>query len=349
MLDKIYNKPQPRDSEFPEEWILSTTKTVNTGREDIEEGLCYLADKKISLKQLIEDYPREMLGDKHFADYDANMGVLIKLIDSKARLPMQVHPDKNTSMRLFNSRFGKTECWHILDIRNDSAETPCLYMGFRDNTTREKWEKCFEQQDIKQMLSCLNKIDAKPGETYIIKGGVPHAIGAGCFLIEIQEPTDLTIRLEKTTPSGIKIDGAACHQGLGYKLMFDCFDYTCKTKDQILDEWRIQSMTMLSAAGNEIKRLIGYETTDCFMINEVTVKDHLELPTGNVFSGFYVMNGHGYIQCYNGDMLNVTQNDQFFIPALCTGVTLRSAGNIPMRLFWFFGPQINHQDKKGSI
>ena len=75
------------------------------------------------------------------------------------------------------------------------------------------------------MLSCLHKVPVKKGDTFIIRGGVPHGIGAGCFLVEIQEPTDYTIRTERVTPSGLPVADAMCHQGLGFEKMFDCFDY----------------------------------------------------------------------------------------------------------------------------
>ena len=130
-----------------------------------------------------------ILGKEHTMRWGSQPGVLIKLIDSKERLTVQVHPDKETAEKLFHSPFGKTESWHILDTRPEE-ENPCIYLGFREGITRDLWEECFCRQDYEKMLSLMNQIQVKKGETYLVKGGVPHAIGAGCLLIEVQEPTE---------------------------------------------------------------------------------------------------------------------------------------------------------------
>ena len=75
------------------------------------------------------------------------------------------------------------------------------------------------------MLEWMHCIEVHKGDTVLIQGGVPHAIGAGCFLAEIQEPTDYTVRTERITPSGLKVADTMCHQGLGFQKMFDCFHY----------------------------------------------------------------------------------------------------------------------------
>lgn len=93
------------------------------------------------------------------------------MIDSKERLTVQVHPDRETAKRLFGSPFGKTEYWHILNTREDCEEKPCLYLGFKEGITRKEWEKCFFEQDYDRMLGLMNCLEVKPGETYLVKGG----------------------------------------------------------------------------------------------------------------------------------------------------------------------------------
>ena len=109
--------------------------------------------------------------------------------------------------------------------REIDGEKPCIYFGFKEGITREYWKKVFDEQDIPKMLDCLHEIEVAPGETWLIEGGVPHAIGAGCFLMEIQEPTDFTIRTERSTPSGFQIADSMCHQGIDFDNMFECFLY----------------------------------------------------------------------------------------------------------------------------
>lgn len=340
-LDKIHGAPNPKDGYFPEEWMLSTTMARNVGREDIEEGICYLegSEERLSLKQLVEAYPAKMLGARHTAKYGNSMGVLIKLIDSMVRLPVQTHPDRKTAMRLFHSRFGKTECWHILGVRDDGTETPCVYLGFKPGATETLWKDCFHRRDYAGMLEMMHKLPVEAGETYIIRGGVPHAIGAGCFIIETQEPTDITIRLEKTTSYGLTLDDEACHQGLGFERMFECFDYTCKTEEEVKTLWRLESRALLDSAGGRIEKLVGYDETDCFGLDRITVLNQVSLERRDVFSCLYVHDGIGSIIC-NEKEFSLKRNDQLFIPAVCDSFFIRRIGGAPLRLFRFHGPAV---------
>lgn len=338
-LDKIHGIENPEDGHFPEEWMCAVIRAVNAGREDIEEGLCYLADRKTSLKQLIEANPAEMLGAEHVAEYGTSTGVLIKLIDSKYRLSVQVHPDKAAAMRLFGSRFGKTECWHIFSTRDDGEEEPCLYIGFKKGVTPEAWEECFERQDYDGMLSMLNKVTPSAGETYIIRGGVPHAIGSGCFLVEIQEPTDLTIRLERVNPCGEALEDMACHQGLGFKRMFECFKYDCVTEEEMLSESLVPRRTLRKEEGGCVESLIGYDTTECFKMDKITVTREISIEPEKIFSCMYVKSGEGAIICGEQE-IKIAQNDQLFIPAASAGFSINNTGAAELELFRFYGPKM---------
>ncbi|MBP3359491.1 MAG: class I mannose-6-phosphate isomerase [Clostridia bacterium] len=119
----------------------------------------------------------------------------------------------------FNSNYGKTECWYIL---NDGGE---VYIGFKEGITKEYWKSLFDSQDIEEMLNCLHRFEVKRGDMIFVCGGVPHAIGKNCFLAELQEPTDIMVIPEKITPSGIVLSEEKLHSGLGFEKMFDCFIY----------------------------------------------------------------------------------------------------------------------------
>lgn len=124
----------------PEEWLASITQAVNPGFPSVEnEGLSAVSagDKSCLLKELIERAPQEMLGRKHFNRYGAKTGVLVKLLDPAVRLSIQVHPDKTFAKKYFHSEYGKTECWHILDVREIDGQKPYLLMGFAPGVTEE--------------------------------------------------------------------------------------------------------------------------------------------------------------------------------------------------------------------
>lgn len=340
LLDELHGNPSGEDGHFPEEWILSVVAARNAGREHLtEEGLSCIAQTGITLKETIASNPAAFLGSAHAARNGAQLGVLLKLIDSAERLAVQVHPNRQKAMALFASPYGKTECWHILGGREVQGQKPCVYLGFKEGVTREIWQKLFEEQDIPGMLNSLYRFEVHPGETILIEGGVPHAIGAGCFLAEIQEPTDYTLRVEQTTPSGYRVPDAMCHQGLGFDKMFDCFDYTPMTCEQVRERWFIPAIPIKREAGGSVRTLIGYDHTLFFRMDEIQVEKSLTVDCGERFSGLYVLSGQGSMIA-NGCSTGVKKVQQYFVPAGVGSITLNAEKGHPLRILHCFGAQL---------
>ena len=129
------------------------------------------------------------------------------------------------------------------------------------------------------MLGCLHKIEVKPGDAFMIYGGVPHAIGAGCFLMEVQEPTDYTMRVEKTTPSGLNIGSELIHQGVGEEKMLECFHYDTHTIDEALSKWKITPEVLDSSNDYTLKTLFNEKHTNCFGLRPPrTVPSNVTVP-----------------------------------------------------------------------
>lgn len=319
------------DGHFPEEWLLSAVAARNAGREHIVEGMTRVVSTGQTLADYIASDPAAILGKAHAEKYGANPGVLVKLLDAAERLTLQVHPTRETAKLLFGSAFGKTECWHILDCRTIGGQTPCIYMGFREGITREHWKDCFDRQDIPAMLACLHRIPVQKGDTFLIRGGVPHGIGCGCFLVEIQEPTDYTVRTERTTPSGLQVADFMCHQGLGFEKMFDCFGYTGASLEETLAMYRVSPVTE-SIPGGSVAHIIYPEVTDMFALDSITVTGEMRLESQRFF-GIYVMEGSGRL---DGQPIGV--GSHYLIPAACPGITLTADPGKELRLFRFFGP-----------
>lgn len=190
------------------------------------------------------------------------------------------------------------------------------------------------------MLNCLHKFEISPGDTFLIEGGIPHAIGSGCFLLEIQEPTDYTIRTEITTPSGFRIADFMCHQGLGFDRMFDCFDYTGHSYEETYRKWHITPRTIADTPSYTSKEIVGYTDTPMFRMVSIEVTDTAELDSDGVFSGLYILSGSGSI-CCGTNIQTVNQGDQFFIPASSEPFLLKNKCSAPLQTIRCYGPQIS--------
>ena len=339
MIDALHGNANGEDGHFPEEWIMSVVAARNVGREDVaDEGLSHIYRTQTALKELIESAPAEYLGSGHAAGEKCDLGVLVKIIDSSERLTIQAHPDIPTARRLFSSSHGKTECWHILGGREINGEKPCIYLGFKNGVTRERWKELFDRQDLQGMLDSLERFDVGEGDTILIEGGMPHAIGAGCFLVEIQEPTDFTIRVERTTPSGFAVDDFLCHQGLGFDKMFDIFHYEAISREEIMRRYFIKPTDRQACEGGEAATLVGYEDTPMFRLDEIRVSGKLTIHGDEQFSGLYVLEGSGSCAA-GGRESRLEKTAQFFVSANTGDMTFSADKGGTLRILRFRGPR----------
>lgn len=331
LLDAFHEKDGD-DGHFPEEWIMSVTKARNPGHENEGSDGLSRTENGQTLRALIESDPEKYL-DKPTAD----TGVLVKLLDSAERLGIQVHPNREKAKALFNSDYGKTECWYILGTRMIGGEKPCVYLGFKKGITKEKWRELFNKQDIPGMLSSLERFEVEPGDTILVEGGVPHAIGAGCFLCEIQEPTDYTIRTERKTPSSFMIDERLCHQGIGFEKMFDVFDYSEMSREEIIKKWHVKPKTTLECDGGRIVSRVGYDKTPYFALEEIEATGAMTLSATEKFYGLYVIGGSGKLAQADGETA-IEKGDQLFVPSGASDITAIPEKNEKLRIMRFFGP-----------
>ncbi len=332
MISALHGE-EGEDGQFPEEWLMSTVSARNAGRENIVEGITMIAHTPLTLLDLVNKCPKEMLGKKHVENHGNSLGVLVKLLDAAERLTLQCHPTRETAKRLFKSPFGKTECWHIIGEREIGGESPCIYIGFKEGITKEKWKRCFDEQDIPAMLNCLHRVPVKTGDTFIVRGGVPHGIGAGCFLVEIQEPTDYTIRTERITPAGLKVAESMLHQGLGFDKMFECFAYDGASYEETLRKYKVEPYCE-NGDGYTVSRIIYPGVTDMFALDMIEVSGRVTLQTNGRFSGLYVLAGEGTL----GEE-PIKTCDHFFLPANCHDVILTGTKETPLRVIRCFGPE----------
>ncbi|MBQ4338317.1 MAG: class I mannose-6-phosphate isomerase [Clostridia bacterium] len=295
LLDE-FRGSEGTDGYFPEDWLASVVPANNPPRPDTpeREGLSKTCDGEY-LKDIIDADPSGCLGKEHIEKHGENFGVLTKFLDSAERLPIQVHPDKHAAKTLFNSEYGKTEAWYILDSRKINGEDPYILLGFKEDVTAAQLKELFDKQDIPAMAELMHKIPVKSGDVFLITGGTPHAIGPGCFLLEIQEPTDYTISLEKCNTLGEKLPDFLCHMGIGFDKMFDCFNYINYSLEELLKNFNLSPKTIEDNENFSLTRLIGYEATPCFSLRRLDVKKSFTRKNENAPSALVCISGEGKI------------------------------------------------------
>ena len=166
-----------------------------------------------SLKELLETYKADLLGDKNYKIFGNKFPLLIKFIDAKEDLSIQLHPNDELAAERHNS-FGKTEMWYVMQADEGSN----LIVGFNQDMTAEKYLKHLENKTLTEILN-FDKV--KTGDTYFIEVGRVHAIGAGVMLAEIQQTSDITYRVYDWD----RVDDDGNERELHNDLAIDAFDF----------------------------------------------------------------------------------------------------------------------------
>jgi len=297
-IDEFLGKAEPADCFAPEDWISSFTEAKN--RNPIPgEGITRVRTEK-GVRLITEAVPVSAFGEGR-----TESGVLIKLLDSAERLGIQVHPTPEFSRAHFGTDYGKTECWHILGTRPEADGA--VYIGFREGITREKWKALYEAQDIAGMLSCLHRFPVKAGDTVLVRAGTPHAIGAGCFLLEIQEPSDYTMRVERVTPAGEHLTPQQIHYGAGEEAMLDCFAYEGLPREEARRKFFLPPRP---TAETGLTDLVTYSDTPCFALRRTAGECRLSRHSFCTL----VMLQDGTVRTDEGE-LTVRRGDKIFVPA----------------------------------
>jgi mannose-6-phosphate isomerase len=215
-LKKLLNKP----SNLPnagESWEISDvegdTSIVSNGRL-----------KGQSLKDILGVYKSDLIGHKNHEQFGNKFPLLIKFIDAKEDLSIQLHPNDELAAQRHNS-FGKTEMWYVMQADKDSN----LIVGFNQDMTADKYMQHLES---KTLTDILNFDKVKTGDTYFIEVGRVHAIGAGVLLAEIQQTSDITYRVydwdrtdnqgnERELHNDLAIDAFNFNMPNDYKVSYD--------------------------------------------------------------------------------------------------------------------------------
>lgn len=215
-----------------------------------------------TLTRLIGNYKEKLVGEKVYQNFGNTFPLLFKFIDAREDLSVQVHPDDVLAKKRHNS-FGKTEMWYILDVEKDGR----LILGFNEKMDQQKYLKSLSENRITEIL---NSEPVKKGDTFVLKPGTVHAIGAGILLAEIQQTSDITYRIYDWD----RPDTNGQMRQLHTDLALDAIDFSpSKAKVSYSEEKNIP---------------VPIGTTDFFTVNKLNlsqnyVRDLEEIPSFTVY------------------------------------------------------------------
>jgi mannose-6-phosphate isomerase len=275
----------------PEDWIASTTSRA--GRAN--DGMTRLADGSL-LAEVIAADPVAWLGTEHVARYGADTGLLVKLLDAGQRLPVHVHPDRKFAAEHLASPYGKTEAWIVLEARPSAV----VHLGFNRDVAADELGGWVRDQDVASMLRATNRVPVTAGDTLLCPAGMPHAIGDGILLVELQEPTDWSVLLEW---HGFPLDPRDVTLGLPLEEALACVNR------QACPPGRVQALRgrpLTGAAGSLLP-----EEADPFFVAE-RVSSSAVLPAG--YSVLIVTEGSGALCPQIGPPVPVTRGSTVVIP-----------------------------------
>ena len=275
---------------FAEAWVCSTHKD---GISTVPSCSCSLTELLSSHPEYLGTHPLQTTGGK------PELPILIKLIDAKSDLSVQVHPDDEYAMRVEGS-LGKTEMWYVLDAKKDSS----LVYGFHRDVEERDVRKAIENGTV---TSLLNHVPVEKDDLFYIEAGTVHAIGAGTLIAEIQESSNITYRLydyDRIDKTGKK---RPLHVGKALEV--------AKLNSSSTPRQPMRVLKYKGGCASELLTRCKYFQVERLLLNTEVQRDLVSFQTGsNSFHALLCVDGCGAIT-WEGAGLNFFKGDCVFVPA----------------------------------
>ncbi len=298
MLAKMKGVKAAEGKKIGESWELSG---VPGDVSVVSEGTL----KGNSLAELTEVYMGDLVGEKVFAEYGETFPLLIKLIDARDVLSIQVHPDDKLAAERHGS-YGKTEMWYVVDADPGAS----LYVGFKRKTSREEYLAAVASGALSDLL---NRVEVKPGDAYFIPAGAIHAIGKGLVIAEIQQTSDITYRVDDWG----RTDDQGRPRELHTALAVDAIDYS---------EPSAYDVTAAPEAGKAVLlKECPYFTTNLVQVAGVMERDYAPLDS---FVIYICLEGAMEVECGSGASASLAAGVTMLVPATEDSVTLKGDGKL---------------------
>ena len=279
-------------SKVGESWELSGVE----GNESVVDGGTY---DGTTLPALIERFKGALVGEKVYAEHGNQFPLLIKFIDAKQDLSIQVHPDDALAKARYGKK-GKTEMWYVIDA-DEEARLKC---GFSRKVTPEEYEAAVNEDRITDILA---EYPLAPGDVFFLPAGRIHAIGAGAFIAEIQQTSDITYRIYDYNRLGT--DGKP--RTLHTEEAKAAIDYS------VLPDYR----TRYAPSRNEEVTLVScpYFVTSLYDLDRPCTKDLSALDS---FLVVICTGGNGQLRDDEGNETSLRQGETVLIPASSRNIEL---------------------------
>ncbi|PRX53161.1 type I phosphomannose isomerase catalytic subunit [Flagellimonas meridianipacifica] len=256
--------------------------------------------KGASLSELIQKQGKNLLGESVVERFGLDFPILIKFIDAKKDLSIQLHPNDDLAKERHNS-FGKTEMWYIMDA-DPGAQ---LIVGFNKSVEKEEYVKSLEENTL---LDLMNYEEVKEGDTFFINTGKIHAIGAGVMLAEIQQTSDVTYRVFDFN----RRDKDGNLRELHTELALDAMDYEKK------DDFKVMYPNQKNAHNQMVDS--PYFKTNYLNIDK---KMQVDLSTRDSFTIYMCVGGKANIDNGTGRTM-LKRGETVLVPASSDSVTIET-------------------------
>jgi mannose-6-phosphate isomerase len=285
----------------------------------------------VTLRELVEALPEEMVGRRFAEHWGPITGVLVKLLSPAGQVPLHAHPTREWARQHLDSPFGKTEAWILLDTPGDGQEPAYAGIGFVPGTSRAWFAGAARRHDTAGIRATLHRTPVYPGEVYVAHAGVPHYLGPRISFIEgpgaerpHRDPRDVGSRRRRGT------------MGLGWDLALDMIDYTTAGRADTLARARQQPRVLRTSHESREVRLFSGDVLPFFDATALEVPSEIEVSDGR-FSIAVVAAGDGWVE---GDFgrLPIRRGQTFALPA---SLPVRiGAGRESVRVIRCLGPAV---------
>lgn len=293
-LNTVLNKPITSKT-TGESWELST---VEGEVSCIANGIL----KGQSLTQVIDEYPIEILGAAVYDRFGKQFPLLLKYLDAREDLSIQVHPNDELAKKRHNS-FGKTEMWYIMQADDDAK----IIVGFKEKSNAENFSENLKSNTL---LTILDDVSVKAGDVFFLETGTVHAIGAGLVVAEIQQTSDITYRLYDFD----RVDSQGNTRELHVDLALEAINYN-----------KVDTYKSYDSVFNQSNRIV-----DCpyFTTNFIPLKGEITVnKTGKTFTVYMCVDGVFEIE-FDNVKFQYKKGDTVLIPATMNAFVLNGKASV---------------------